>query len=304
MAENKDFPAGEFEESAFQVTSEIEMKSVTFEATTRNFFKRFAEEKSAGTADFAWPQSDLDSDLTQFPRPSVAADVAVLSVIDLEGRPSLVALATRRGPGHEEGTWALPGRMLREHETLEKTANDAVKLKLGINELNLDQLRVFDEPDRDPRGWVLSVAHMATVSAQVAERAIDSPDVAAIFITNGDYHFPNNQSDLPYEQRQILREAVKELRRRYSLLPDPGLILDDEFTLSQLREIHEAIQDTEIAPDTFRREMLPNLKATGHRAEGSVGKPPMMYRRKDRRESTVRTSRMLSARMIATDDFM
>ena len=129
-------------------------------------------------------------------------------------------------------------------------------------------------------------------------------NIGCFFITDGDFHFPNNQSDLPYEQRQILREAVKELRRRYSLLPDPGRILDDEFTLSQLREVHEAIQDTEIAPDTFRREMLPNLKATGHRAEGFVGKPPMMYRRKDRRESTVRTSRMLSARMIATDEFM
>ena len=304
MAENKDFPESGFEDNAFHADTEIEMESVTFDSSIKNFLKEISLEKRRPGLKLNWFQIDSESDLTQFPRPSVAADVAVLSVIDFEGRRSLVALATRRGPGHEEGTWALPGRMLREHETLDKTANDAVKFKLGIDELELDQLRVFDEPDRDPRGWVLSVAHIATVPAQVAERAIVSPDVAPIFITDGDYHFPSNQSDLPYEQRQILREAVKELRRRYSLLPDPGLILEDEFTLSQLREVHEAIQDTEIAPDTFRREMLPNLKATGHRAEGSVGKPPMMYRRKDRRESTIRTSRMLSARMIATDDFM
>jgi len=299
MDENKDF-SEELVESFLPVLSKLQ--EVDDPVMTARTLARLTNKFQDATG--LLNKRTNESDLTQFPRPSVAADVAVLSVIDFEGHPSLVALATRRGPGHEEGTWALPGRMLREHETLDKTANDAVKFKLGIDELELDQLRVFDEPDRDPRGWVLSVAHIATVPAQVAEQAIVSPDVAAIFITDGGYHFPSNQSDLPYEQRQILREAVKELRRRYSLLPDPGLILEDEFTLSQLREVHEAIQDTEIAPDTFRREMLPNLKATGHRAEGSVGKPPMMYRRKDRRESTVRTSRMLSARMVATDDFM
>ncbi|NBU32267.1 MAG: NUDIX hydrolase [Actinobacteria bacterium] len=244
------------------------------------------------------------SDLAAYPRPSVAADVAVLSVIEYQGHPALVALAHLRGIGHEAGKWALPGRMLREHETLEKTAHDAVNLKIGIGDLELDQIKVFDEPDRDPRGWVLSVAHMATVPARVAQRALDNPNVGAIFISGDHYEFPDDQDDLPYEQRQILREAVKELRRRYSLLPDPGRILDHEFTLSQLREVHEAIQDTEIAPDTFRREMLPNLKATGHRAEGSVGKPPMMYQRKERFESKVRTSRFLAARMIDVDNFL
>ena len=115
---------------------------------------------------------------------------------------------------------------------------------------------------------------------------------------------PDSQLELPFEQIEILHEAVKELRRQYALLPDPGHILDDEFTLLQLREIHEAVHDDEIAPDTFRREMLPNLQATGHRQEGVVGKPPMMYRRKERRVSKVRTSRFISQKMINADDVL
>ncbi|MBU6348239.1 MAG: hypothetical protein KGQ38_06475, partial [Actinomycetales bacterium] len=245
-----------------------------------------------------------NSDLLSFPRPNVAADVAVLSVIENEGRSELVALAHLRGPGHEAGTWALPGRMLRPAETLDQTAQEAIRLKLGIHDLELDQLRVFDEPGRDPRGWVLSVAHMATVPAQVAQYAISNPDVSPIFIDDDQFRLPGNQTDLPYEQQLILREAVKELRRRYSLLPDPGRILDSEFTLLQLREVHEAIQGIEIPPDTFRREMLPNLVPTGHRAEGTVGKPAMMYRRKELRKSKVRASRLLSARMIEVDEVL
>ena len=249
-------------------------------------------------------KGNSESDLEEFPRPSIAVDVAVLSVIEINNRHFLVALANQRGPGHEEGSWALPGRMLRERETLEKTALDAVALKLGINDIHVDQLRVFDDPHRDPRGWVLSVAHLATVPSRIAREALSRRDVAPIIIDADGVTLPNDQTDLPYEQMKILREAVKELRRRYALLPDPGYILDADFTLLQLREIHQAVHDDEIAPDTFRREMLPNLKATGHRQEGVVGKPPMMYQRKERDASKVRTSRFISSKLIDADEVL
>ena len=246
----------------------------------------------------------VKSDLNKFPKPSVAVDVAVLSVIQTEKKMQLVALATLRNSGHAQGSWALPGRILREHETLEQTAIDAVAIKLGIDDVRVNQLRVFDDPKRDPRGWVLSVAHIATIPARVAKRALRQGHVAAILIDAESCTLPDSQLELPFEQIEILHEAVKELRRQYALLPDPGHILDDEFTLLQLREIHEAVHDDEIAPDTFRREMLPNLQATGHRQEGVVGKPPMMYRRKERWVSKVRTSRFISQKMINADDVL
>jgi len=154
-------------------------------------------------------KSNLESDLAKFPRPSVAADVAVLSVVEIDLSHRLVALAVRRGSGHASGTWALPGRMLREYETLDKTAHDAVRIKLGIGKIKIEQLRVFDEPDRDPRGWVLSVAHIATVPTRVAHDALTREDVAAIFIDADDFSLPHNQTELPYEQQRILKKPSK-----------------------------------------------------------------------------------------------
>ncbi len=238
------------------------------------------------------PPTDISSaipDLQDFPRPNVAVDVAVLSVVQVENRPQLVALAHVREGGWAEGQWALPGRMLRPGDTLAQTAQDAVRLKLGLDEISLRQLRVFDEPDRDPRGWVLSVAHVGTVPAHVAQWSRNNPHVNYIFAYQDEFEFPNNQSTLPFEQREILREAVKDLRLKYSVLPDPGNMLEDGFTMLQLREIHEAVLGEEIQPDTFRREMMPNLEPTGRQSSGSVGKPAMTYRRVHSQSSSVRS---------------
>lgn len=249
-------------------------------------------------------QGNYTSDLSLFPRPSVAVDVAILSVIEHQGRPVLAALAHRRTGEHARGEWALPGRILRERETLEDCAEQAVIQKLGIRErVSLQQLQVFDDPDRDPRGWVLSVAHIGTIPSPMANDLLShAKDVGAILIDGDDYEFPNSQVDLPYEQRAILKASVKELRNQYSMLPDPGHFLGDYFTLLQLREVHEAVHSDEIQPDTFRREMLPNLEPTGEYLEGGVGKPPMFYRRIERSQSSVpspsrstRTRRRLSA---------
>ena len=316
MAKNKDFEADDdFDTARFEIMQRLvrdgkkssqwrqmswgslrdpERSPSHFDMTVSKFLSFESELQS----------KPIESDLDKYPKPSLAVDVAILSVIPVGNTHRLIALATQRGVGHESGSWSLPGRMVRERETLEQTALDALRLKLGITGVEVEQLRVFDDPDRDPRGWVISVAHIATISSDIAFDALAKSDVAPILIDEDGITLPDNQVDLPFEQMHILREAVKELRRRYSLLPDPGRILDDEFTLTQLREVHEAIQDVEIAPDTFRREMLPNLTATGHRVEGSVGKPPMMYRRKELFESKVRTSRMLSARMIEADEFL
>ena len=227
-------------------------------------------------------------ELKGFPCPHIAVDVALMTIDPRGAYPRLCVLLHRRGPGHVEGMWALPGRFVRERDTLENTAQQALELKLGIRRTNVQQLHVFDDPDRDPRGWVMSVAHTGTIDwDSCVEYTHHLRDVIAAPIQDHELDIPDGQSRLPYEQREIVRYALRELRRQYALLPDPGHFLPEEFTLLQLREVHQAVQDDEIQADTFRREMKPNLIPTGNFATGGVGKPAELYRRKDRSSSTV-----------------
>ncbi|MDP1878599.1 MAG: NUDIX hydrolase, partial [Actinomycetota bacterium] len=54
------------------------------------------------------------SDLDRFPRPSVAVDVAVMTVTPDHG----LGVLLHRRTGDRSGQWALPGRFLRERERL------------------------------------------------------------------------------------------------------------------------------------------------------------------------------------------
>ena len=109
------------------------------------------------------PNSYRDSSgrsLSDYPRPSVAVDTAVLT---LDPDLGLVVLQVRRDGGTG---WALPGTFLYEGETLADAVDRSLRKKANVRGLHPRQLHVFDDPQRDDRGWVLSVAHVEVVQAE------------------------------------------------------------------------------------------------------------------------------------------
>ena len=58
---------------------------------------------------------------------------------------------------------ALPGTFLRVGETLADAVDRSLRKKANVRGLRPRQLHVFDDPHRDYRGWVLSVAHVDVV---------------------------------------------------------------------------------------------------------------------------------------------
>src|SRR5689334_8515917 len=98
--------------------------------------------------------------LTDYSRPSVAVDSAVLTV---DPHLGLVVLEVRRPRG---AGWALPGTFLHEGEVLAEAVDRSLQDKANVRGLHPRQLHVFDALDRDDRGWVLSVAHVDVVRSQ------------------------------------------------------------------------------------------------------------------------------------------
>ncbi len=228
------------------------------------------------------------TDLADFPRPSVAVDVAVFAVVD--GR--LAAVLWRRTGRTETGTWALPGSFVRERERLDAAVQRTLADKCGIEGLAPTQLRVMDDPDRDARGWVLSVAHLDVVRAgQVAThpdpgevclapvRGRAVPSERAVSAAGSVLELPGGQLRLPFDHESIVVAALAELRGRYAERPDPYRLVDDGFTILDLRRLHEAIAGHPLQKDTFRRAMLPRLEALDVVSRGTVGRPARLYRR-------------------------
>ena len=223
------------------------------------------------------------SDLEQFPRPSIAVDVAVLTVTDA----GELGVLLHRRTGDRAGSWALPGRFLRERERLAEAVERTLAEKCGLPAHALAgrtprQLHVFDDPDRDDRGWVLSVAHLLVLPAERLEPVVATqPGLTIAPIRDDRPVLPDRQRRLPYGQDEIIARAHGELRREYRETPDPERFLDtDTFTLSELGVVHFAVLGKEHwAIDTFRRKMSRQLRETGEVTRGGPGRPAALFRR-------------------------
>src|SRR5581483_12008907 len=194
--------------------------------------------------------------LQDYPRPSVAVDAAVLT---LDPHLGLVVLEVRRPTGRG---WSLPGTFLHPKETLAKAVDRALREKAGVRGLHPRQLHVFDNPRRDHRGWVLSVAHVDVVQADRLASRLPTTRLAPV-------HKPG---DLPYDHPDIIALAVADIRSRYEKQPDPDHLLGREFTLRELRLVHEAIVGHELQRDNFRRAMEDHLVPTGTTTTGTRGR--------------------------------
>lgn len=215
--------------------------------------------------------------LSDYPRPSVAVDVALLTVVWTERQGQLSVLLHKPDQGFAAGKWCLPGTFVHEEELLSRAALRALSDKVGVRGGSPRQLKVFDALDRDERGRVLSVAHVDVV---LADR-LSAPDVSCTLapIVGERAQLPGRQKRLPYDHDLIVAEAVAWVRSEHRRGPDPFGLLAPEFTLSDLQRLHEAVAGERLVKDTFRRGVLPALVPTGYERLGSIGRPAALYRR-------------------------
>jgi 8-oxo-dGTP diphosphatase len=156
-------------------------------------------------------------------------------------------------------------------EVLRRPLESALCEKANVRGLQPRQLHVFDDPDRDERGWVLSVAHVEVVrlerlASRFAETTRLMPAAAP--------------GRLSFDHRIIIERAVDDLRVRYRDEPDPDRLLGDEFTLRELWLAHEAVAGEELQRDAFRRTMDPQLIATGTTITAGRGRRAEVFRRR------------------------
>jgi len=200
--------------------------------------------------------------LGDYARPSVAVDVAVLTY----SGGTLQVLVVE----HRRGTLALPGTFLHEGELLTDAAERALRTKAGLVGTQFHQLAMFDDPARDERGWVLSMAHTAVVPA--AELPADA---ILVNVVGGAV-----ESELAFDHADMVRLAVEDLRTRYALQVDPAGLLGESFTVLELRQLYEVIFDRELQKDAFRRHVMEALESTGELSNPGYGRPAEMFRRK------------------------
>lgn len=222
--------------------------------------------------------------LEDYPRPSVAVDVAALTVVD----SALHVALYRRPAAPAAGALALPGGFVGLDEALDDAARRVLADKAGLREVFVEQLYTFGAPQRDPRGRIISVAYVALVDA--ARFALADTDHQRYRIEvpwAGETGGPVSVVDqagrtqpLAFDHDVILGMAVKRLRGKIDYSPIGFQLLPQAFTLRQLQDVHEVVRGESVNKDSFRRRMLATgqLEATGEHERDVTWRPAELYR--------------------------
>src|SRR5262245_24053640 len=188
-----------------------------------------------------------------WPRPAVTVDIALFSVAGTLQNLRLRVLLIERGEPPFQGAWALPGGFVREDEDLETAAQRELQEEAGVGEATLEQVAAVGTPGRDPRGHTVTVLHVGLIAGD-RHVLMATGDAAAVrwFDVAG----PEPLPPLAFDHADLLDRALGHLRRRLS--EQPALcyqLLPEQFTLSELQALTEAILGKELDRRNFRRRI-------------------------------------------------
>lgn len=188
-------------------------------------------------------------DVTRYARPSVTVDLVILTLQENDLRVLLI----QRGNVPYAGMWALPGGFVHMDESLHETARRELAEETGLQgeDIYLEQLYSFGDPQRDPRTRVITIAYFALVPADVSRRLHAGTDAAAVRWFSV-YQLPA----LAFDHARIVDMALRRVRSKLDWTPIAFRLLPEQFTMSQLRNAYQIILNRELDKQNFSKKML------------------------------------------------
>ncbi|MBW7458020.1 NUDIX domain-containing protein [Paenibacillus sepulcri] len=173
-------------------------------------------------------------------------DIVIFTIVSTERgtlkkslpKRDLQVLLIQRKIWPYEGAWALPGGFTLDTETVYDCARRELKEETGVDDVHIEYFNVYSEPGRDPRGWIISHAFLALVNERVLQRRRASVDAADVQL------FPVEEAlkmDLAFDHRQILEDALGEIRQQMLTTTIARELLPEEFTISELYQVIQTV---------------------------------------------------------------
>ena len=218
------------------------------------------------------------SDEWQPPRLLVAVDLVILTI----RQDSLCVLLIERGIEPYAGMLALPGGLLaHDQEPIDAAARRELAEETGLSTLAsyLEQLGVYGDPGRDPRGRVISVAYLAI--------APDLPEPTAGTDAAGAQWEPVDKvltGELPiaFDHQRIITDGVERARTTLEHTTLATAFCPPEFTLRDLQRVYEVVWGQPLDPRNFYRKVQATdgfIEPAGPHRKATSGRPARLFRR-------------------------
>ena len=190
--------------------------------------------------------------------------------------------------------WALPGGFIYRDEDIEDAATRVLRERTGLDNIFLQQFKVFGQPNRAEKkyhlnmlkkdgikvskdNWIiqrfLTVGYYALVDFAVV---IPKPDMNSV---SCEWHEIHSVTELFMDHKNILDHALETLRLQLNHQPIGYNLLPQKFTMPELQKLYETILDKKLDRRNFQRRMtsfgfVKRLKET---RKGGAHKAPFLY---------------------------
>ncbi|TVR72293.1 MAG: NUDIX hydrolase [Marinilabiliales bacterium] len=145
--------------------------------------------------------------------------------------------------------WSLMGGFVGSDENLDDAAARILNRLTGLDDVYLEQLYTYGEPDRDPGGRVISVAYYALIRTERLDESAGDGNPARWFSFD-------SLPELVFDHAEMVDKAIKRLRRKSLIQPVGFELLPEKFTLTQLQKLYEAIHQRKLDKRNFRKRIL------------------------------------------------
>lgn len=220
-----------------------------------------------------WGMPESQSEPARFP---VAVDVVALTVAD----DILKVLLITRLIEPFRGRLALPGGFVLAGEDLPGAAARELAEETGVEHVpgHLEQLGSYGPKGRDPRGEVLTVAHLLLAPNFPVLSAGSDAEQAGWYPVS---HVLDGRLQLAFDHERILSDALERAKSKLEYSPLGAAFCGEEFTIAQLRAVYEAVWGTRLDPRNFHRKATGTpgfLEDTGRMTAGDAGRPAALFR--------------------------
>lgn len=183
-----------------------------------------------------------------FDVPLCTVDMTIFSLI--EGDLNILLVHRDEHPG--KGKWALPGGFvgLNQDSSIEAAAHRKLKEKTGFSSAYLEQVETIGSPNRDPRGWSLTVLYYALV------------DISRVKLSHSERQaqwWPLSKvkkERLAFDHNELINIAMNRLYSKATYTALPIELMPKEFTLTELQTVFETILGRKLQAKAFRNRVL------------------------------------------------
>lgn len=220
--------------------------------------------------------------------PGIAIDCVVFGFHDSELKVLLLKLKNI-------DLWALPGGFIEKHTDLEVAAQNALKVRTGLDNIFLQQFHTFGDVARNHKdhpkllvkenvipeelfNWFnqrfISVGFYALVEYSKVKEPVVGPISDAC-----EWCSINDLPPLMLDHQAILAKAHDTLKMELNYQPIGMNLLPKRFTIPELQTLYETILGKQLDRRNFRRKIMGYdiLRSTNEHRTGVAHKAPLLY---------------------------